>query len=115
MNAASSFGFFTLRSIYANDYMIVYSARTANGFHSFNRNLTEDNIGNLLINSNIHQGEMRLILIQGDIIHAIDLSEPTFHSTIDLGMSVFNPGVLRLRLEFTNAVGVRVEIIWGAS
>ena len=68
-----------------------------------------ESLGSTRVKSTNNFGEVRLTLIQGDIEMTIDLTDE-FYGLLDT--SGFEPGKIRLRLDFINAESVNISINW---
>ena len=65
------------------------------------------------VDSRIAEGEMFLILSQGEKSQSIDLSKGTTKlSAEDVGMDMFNSGRIGMQLTFNNAKNIDVTISW---
>jgi hypothetical protein len=110
---AYSSGTFIMKSESRNSDSWTFSAREANGHSSIVRNLSQGELDTFFVDSRIADGEMFLILSQGEINQIINLSEGTLNlSAKDLGMDVFNPGRISIQLKFDSAKNVDVNINW---
>ena len=108
-----SSGVFIMSSENQNNGSWTFSAGRANGYKSISRNLSQEELGNFVVDSSIGDGEMALILSQGEINQTIDLSEGAMKlSAEDMDVNVFIPGQIRIRLEFKNAENLSVKIGW---
>jgi len=86
-----------------------FNASRANGRITRNPSLSAAELNTVFISSNNSEGEVRLILSQGDVEEIIYLSD-NFSGYID--MSNFNPGRIRMRLIFDAARNVNTSIRW---
>ena len=103
-----SSGTFSMQRSSLRDGEWTYTARTANGWTRRSPNLSADELAAFYVVSNSGNG-VRLRLEQGDLLEVIDLSG-NFRGPIDLGH--FEPGRVRIRLEFDRANDVYVRISW---
>ena len=81
----------------------------ANGHIRRDATFTQDNIYHFFIRSSNTGGEVRLTLTQGDTEVEFDLTGETDVFPI---LSGFQPGNIRLRLDFDSATDVEVLITW---
>ena len=72
-------------------------------------NFSAENLGAIRVKSTNNYGEARLTLIQGYTRMTIDLTEE-FYGLLDTGD--FEPGEIRLQLDFINAESVSISINW---
>jgi len=80
--------------------------------HHF-RNLSQEDLSKFSVDSRIAEGEMFLILSQGEKSQSIDLSKGTTKlSAEDVGMDMFNSGRIGMQLTFNNAKNIDVTISW---
>jgi len=87
-----------------------YTADSVNGrLTTRNLTLTAENLASLHVESRIGSGGASLILMQGDNERTIDISG-NFSGYIDT--SGFEPGDIRLRLQYDSARNVNVSITW---
>ncbi|MCL1996373.1 MAG: hypothetical protein FWG63_09230 [Defluviitaleaceae bacterium] len=86
------------------------SANSANGWvrHTFELNAQE--LANFRVAGTLGTGEMHLYLDQGEIRRRVDIYD-NFAESID--MHGFEPGRIRLTLEFSHVHNARVTINWG--
>ena len=90
-----------------------FSAQSAQGYSTISRNLSQENLNNLTVNSNIAEGEMLLILSQNEKNQTINLSEgKTNLTTENIDINMFNPGQISIQLKFNNAKNLSVNINW---
>ena len=90
-----------------------FSAQSAQGYSTISRNLSQENLNNLTVNSNIAEGEMLLILSQNEKNQIINLSEgKTNLTTENIDIDMFNPGQISMQLKFNNAKNLSVNINW---
>jgi len=90
-----------------------FSAQSAQGYSTISRNLSQENLNNLTVNSNIAEGEMLLILSQNEKNQTINLSEgKTNLTTENIDINMFNPGQISMQLKFNNAKNLSVNINW---
>jgi len=90
-----------------------FSAQSAQGYSTISRNLSQENLNNLTVNSNIAEGEMLLILSQNEKNQTINLSEgKTNLTTENIDIDMFNPGQISMQLKFNNAKNLSVNINW---
>ena len=107
---AISTGSFTRRPYdVTNDSWRVRSSR-ANGYSRVDYTFSAADLAAMHVNSRNSIGNIRLIFIQGDIERTIDISNE-FYGYID--MSGFEPGEIRLRLDFIYAEQINTTISWG--
>jgi len=90
-----------------------FTARRANGQQTLTRSLNQEDLRNFTVNSTIESGEMFLILSQGGSRQTINLGggEMTL-SADDIGLDEFEPGSIRMQLDFVEARGATVYIRW---
>ena len=89
------------------------SAQSAQGYSIIFRDLSQQDLNKISVDSNIAEGEMSLILSQGEHSQTIDLSGGAKNlSADDMGMDMFNPGRISMQLKFNNAKNIAVNINW---
>ena len=103
-----SSGTFTMQRSTLRDSEWTYTARTANGWTRRSPSLTAEELAAFHVISNSGEG-VRLRLEQDDRLEVIDLSR-RFDGPVDL--RGFEPGRVRIRLEFDRANDVYVRISW---
>jgi hypothetical protein len=90
-----------------------FSARSAQGYSTIFRDLSQEDLNKLSIDSSIGEGEMLLVLSQDENSQTIDLSEGEMNlSAEDMGMEMFSPGRISMQLKFNDAKNVDVNINW---
>ncbi len=85
------------------------SASRVNGNASRNIEFSADNLAALHAENTNGAGNISILLTQGDTKKTVDVSGD-FNDDID--MSDFEPGKVRLRLEFKNTEGVSISVTW---
>ncbi|MDR2707483.1 MAG: hypothetical protein LBB87_01880 [Nitrososphaerota archaeon] len=91
----------------------IFSARSAQGYSTIFCDLSQEDLNKLSIDSRIAEGEMLLILSQGELSHSIDLSDGKMDlNAEDMGVDMFNPGRISMQLKFNNAKDLSVHITW---
>ena len=107
---AVSTGTFTMRPYnVTNDTWRVRSSR-ANGYSRVYYIFDETDLATMHVNSRNATGSIHLTFTQGDLERTVDISNE-YYGYIDL--SGFEPGEVRLRLEFEDAVQINITISWG--
>jgi hypothetical protein len=90
-----------------------FSAQSAQGHSSIFCDLSQEELNKLSVDSRIAEGEISLVLSQGEKSQSIDLSGGTRKlSAEDLGVDMFNPGRIKMQLKFNNAKNLDVKIGW---
>ena len=92
----------------ANDSWNISVAR-ANGSSRIDYTFTAANLSAMHVTSTNSSGSITLTATQGDIERTFDITG-AFNDNID--MSGFEPGRVRLRLQFSNAENVEILINW---
>jgi hypothetical protein len=106
-------GIFTMRVEHHNKDSWTFSARNAQGYSIIFHDLSQEDLDNFSVTSHFTDGEMSLILSQGDNVQTIDLSKETIQmSAEDLNMNTFNPGRISMQLKFNDAKNIDVHIGW---
>jgi hypothetical protein len=91
----------------------MFSAQSAQGYSTIFCDLSQEDLNNFSVDSNIVEGEMLLILSQGENSQTIDLSEGKMAlSAEDMGLDMFNSGRISMQLKFDNAKNLSVNISW---
>ena len=85
------------------------SPSRANGNSRVDYTFTAANLEAMTVRSTNSEGSMSITFIQGNIERTFDITGE-FHENID--MSDFEPGRIRLRLEFENARDVDTVVSW---
>ena len=81
----------------------------ANGNSRIDYTFTDTNLEAMTVKSTNSEGRISLTFIQGDMERTFDITGE-FHENID--MSDFQPGRIRLRLDFENARNIDTLISW---
>jgi len=85
------------------------TASKFNGHCRVDKTFDSDNLAAFYVNSTNSSGKVFLIIIQGDVEKTIEITGE-FNDKID--MSEFEPGRIRLRLEFEHAEDLNVSVSW---
>jgi len=94
-----------------SDGVWTVTATSVNGTLSRSFNLQQEQLDSLRVTSVAAQGSVQLVLIQGDVEKTVILDQ--LHvSAQPIDTSDFNPGSVRVRLNFTNARGVSIVVSW---
>jgi len=107
-NASMSSGSFTSRSESFRNSQWTFSARSANGWTRRSPNLSAEELLAFHVSSSSGDG-VTLLLEQGEHSEAIDISG-NFHGYVDLRR--FEPGRIRVTLQFDQARDVHVTMRW---
>jgi len=106
-------GIFTLDFQSKGSDSWTFSAQSAQGYSIIFRDLSQEDLNKISVESSIAEGEMFLILSQDENSQSIDLSEGTMKlSSKDMGMDAFNPGRISMQLKFNNAKNLAANISW---
>jgi len=106
-------GMFTMKFETKTSNSWTFSAQSAQGYSTIFRDLNQQDLNKISVDSSIGEGKMVLIISQDEYNQSIDLSSGTMNlSADDLGMDMFNPGQISMKLEFTNAKNISVNISW---
>jgi hypothetical protein len=90
-----------------------FYAKKASGHSTFFANLSQVNIDNILIESQVCAGEVMLTITQGNVRLDFDLSgDNSLMGKYDLGAGMLEPGRVEMRLYFTEAQNVDVVVSW---
>jgi len=90
-----------------------FFAEEANGHITFFVNLDQHSLDNFSFESGISDGEMSMLITQGDLTQIFDLSEIIrIISPEDIAMSMFKPGRIEMRLNLVNAKAATVIVGW---
>ena len=87
------------------------STSRANGSSRVDYTFSATDLEAMHVSSTNSGGRILLVLIQGDTERIFDITSE-FNSNID--MNDFEPGRIRLRLEFTNAENVEIVVNWSS-
>jgi len=91
-----SFGTFILKFESHNRNSWTFSAQSVQGYSTIFRDLSQEDLNRIFVNSRVAEGEMLLILSQGEKSYSINLSEGEMYlSAEDMCMDMFSPGQIR--------------------
>lgn len=94
---------------YVKDDAWSTTASGINGYCRVDKTLSADNLAAFHVSSTNNGGKVFLIVTQGDAEKTFEVTGE-YNDTVD--MSEFEPGRIRLRLEFENAKDVNVSVSW---
>ena len=86
------------------------SINRVNGSSRRDINFTTESLTSLHVENTNSDGNVSLVISQGETEQTIDISD-NFNEILDIS-DTFEPGSIRLRLEFENAENVRVSLSW---